>query len=501
MGLFELIGRIKVDGMEETQKGFYATADASEAVGHGARKAEHAVKGFAETLVRTGSASDAVNHSAHALAQTFVKGIGATIAIASAKALVDGLKELANELAKTASAMDSGLNKINKSADFSSAVANAEALNDQIKEMRDRADMLDAAWNFTGPLNIRLAGITDTMRDLADATQGASDQMLKLKAQQDRIEAEKQLKMSDEQRGDRKYELKNLQDIKKLEAIKDPNLRKRAEDDVKRKQLAEETLRINEKQAKINKDSFEDQLKWQKLVFDGEEKLAKNIEDRKNKSDQDRVDRQIKRQNEKTRQEMEDIDEKTKMESNADARIFDRKLRDAKYLRDQQKKQAQEMASVGGGLLGASQAGRQALDVARKQRARQSTQENFKAQEEVFNEQARQENARRKAAGISGEVTAQSMRMKEAERVAAAEAPTLAEQAKASMTGMSPQEIALQNVAAKQSKSGQGSFGAPAESTFAGIGTKFDTLSADLKQFLTTLIGAPLVTSGAGGSK
>jgi hypothetical protein len=162
-------------------------------------------------------------------------------------------------------------------------------------------------------------------------------------------------------------------------------------------------------------------------------------------------------------------------------------------------KAAQATKSFGGGMLGSSQAGRTAMEAAQKQRASQTKQENFKTQDAYYADQAKQENLKRSAKGLPP-VTAQDMRVREAEKVAAAQAPTLAEQAQAQATGMSAEQVAISNVAQKQAIS---SGMAPAPADQAGDSWKGEiskTMQAMIDA-LNALMGAPLVTSGAGGSK
>jgi hypothetical protein len=110
-------------------------------------------------------------------------------------------------------------------------------------------------------------------------------------------------------------------------------------------------------------------------------------------------------------------------------------------------KMAQE---AGGGLLGASRAGQQALDVARKVRAREVKKEDFRTQDQVFERMKTEENAKRKAQGLPP-VTAQNMREQVASQQAAGEMPLLSEKFTA-MRGTTP----ASQIAAEQAKGGGG---------------------------------------------
>jgi len=107
-------------------------------------------------------------------------------------------------------------------------------------------------------------------------------------------------------------------------------------------------------------------------------------------------------------------------------------------LQEKQSKQAQE---AGGGLLGASVAGRQALGVARKQRDRQVKGEDFKTQERVFGSMRDEENKKRSEQGLPP-LTAQDMRVRVAQQQAAGEMPSLANRLQAGAGGVSAEQSA-----------------------------------------------------------
>jgi len=107
-------------------------------------------------------------------------------------------------------------------------------------------------------------------------------------------------------------------------------------------------------------------------------------------------------------------------------------------LQEKQSKQAQE---AGGGLLGASVAGRQALGVARKQRERQVKGEDFKTQERVFGSMRDEENKKRSEQGLPP-LTAQDMRVRVAQQQAAGEMPSLVNRLQAGAGGVSAEQSA-----------------------------------------------------------
>jgi len=122
----------------------------------------------------------------------------------------------------------------------------------------------------------------------------------------------------------------------------------------------------------------------------------------------------------------------------------------AKANNDANAKRSKQAQEAGGGLLGASRAGQQALDTARKVRAREVNKEDFRTQDQVFEKMKTEENVKRKAQGLPP-VTAQSMREKVAAQQAAGEMPLLSEKLGA-MQGETP----ASQVAAEKAKGGGG---------------------------------------------
>ena len=127
-------------------------------------------------------------------------------------------------------------------------------------------------------------------------------------------------------------------------------------------------------------------------------------------------------------------------------------------------KQAQQ---VGGGVLGASVGGRQALDVARKQRERQLKTENFKVAERI--------------------APTQRDREKLAAQQAAGEMPSLGEQIRGGLSGVDPSQLARESAASKFEKdrairSGLGQPSSP------GMRDEQSTLSKETLQAIQTLV-------------
>jgi hypothetical protein len=149
-------------------------------------------------------------------------------------------------------------------------------------------------------------------------------------------------------------------------------------------------------------------------------------------------------------------------------------------------KQAKISQQAGGGVLGASRAGQQALDVARKQRERQVKGEDFKTQEQVFGSMRDEENKRRAAKGLPP-ATMQDMRVEVAQQQAAGEMPSLGEQIRGGLSGVDPSQLARESAASKFEKDRAigSNLGQPAS---PGMKDEQSTLSKETLQAIQTLV-------------
>lgn len=231
-------------------------------------------------------------------------------------------------------------------------------------------------------------------------------------------------------------------------------------------------LRQSEKKDKEARERAESQIKFAKMVFYAEEKLANQAIEREKKSEQERVERKISNNNRIYREERYNIDEKVKMESDADDRKFQRLIRDANRAREQQKRTQQTSAETAGGVLGASKAGRQALETARKLRERQLKTENYKVAEKI--------------------APTQREREKLAAQQVAGEMPSLGEQIQGGLTGIDPSQLAREAAASKFEKDrmvgvpGRGMVGGVSQD--AKLGQEQSTLSKETLQAIKTLV-------------
>jgi hypothetical protein len=140
-------------------------------------------------------------------------------------------------------------------------------------------------------------------------------------------------------------------------------------------------------------------------------------------------------------------------------------LRQEAQLKEKQGKLSQQ---AGGGVLGASKAGGQALDVARKQRERQLKTENFKVAEQI--------------------APTQRDREKLAAQQAAGEMPSLGEQIRGGLTGVDPSQLAREAAASKFEKDRAPTSGLGQPASTGRLGQEQSSLSSETLTALKALV-------------
>jgi len=171
-------------------------------------------------------------------------------------------------------------------------------------------------------------------------------------------------------------------------------------------------------------------------------------------------------------------EERAKAAEEANKRIADSAKKAAEQIQkqdDDARKKSEEARGIDEAILGASRPGRQALEVARKQRARQVSKEDFRTQDAFLEAEAK------RLSSIEGKtITKQGVRNRIAQRVAAGEAPTLGERLQGTAAGIEPAQVARTR----------------AESSMASQDKAIPDLMRSIEKILNQLSSAPLVTSG-----
>jgi len=161
------------------------------------------------------------------------------------------------------------------------------------------------------------------------------------------------------------------------------------------------------------------------------------------------------------------IDDLTRKGREKDLEVAQKRLSLEQASQKKRAENAKIVQETGGGVLGASVAGRQALDVARKQRERQLKTENFKAAERV--------------------APTQRDREKLAAQQAAGEMPSLGERIQGGISGIDPSQLAREAAASKFER--ERSFGkADMTGTSGKLGEEKSSLSNETLQAIKKLV-------------
>jgi hypothetical protein len=433
------------------------------------QRAGVAFKNFSRNLAEARNASDVASSAAESLGQIVGKSLVGAVAIGGVKIFTDQITRMGEMLKETATSAQKSFDDIEKAgqamslseaiAQTASVDANIASINNKLKEL-NRSPFQKFISDTTGA-TAELDALAKSQQRLRDAklaegiaSENANDALM------DGLDAEsKKLYEIDAQYRKRSKMAESMTNPEESQTFK------RESGEI----MARQRNAILDKQAK---DRAESQIKFDKMAFDAEQKLADQAEAREKNTEQERVQRRIDNNNRIYREERYNTDEKIKMDTDADDRAFQRLVRNAYRAREEQKKAQQTATDVSGGVLGASAAGRQALDTARKQREQQLKTENFKTAEKI--------------------APTQRDREKLAAQVAAREMPSLGEQIRGGLTGVDPSQLAREAAASKFERDrmvgvpGRGMVGGT--SPDAKLGQEQSTLSKETLQAIQTLV-------------
>ena len=459
----ELMLRVRGDN-SGVDKAVAGTERAVKSLSVSGQRAGVAFKNFSRNLAEARNASDVASSAAESLTQIVGKSLMGAVAIGAVKIFTDQVNRMGEMLKETATNAQKSFDDIEKAGQamsLSEAIAQTSAIDANITSINNKLTELNRSpfqkfiSDTTGATN-ELEALVKTQQRLRDVkllegiqSENANDALM------EGLDAEsKKLYEIDAQ-----YRKRS----KLAESITEPEV-SRAFKSQSGEIMARQRNAILNKQAK---DRAESQIKFDKMVFDAEQKLANQSEAREKQTEQERVQRKIDNNNRIYREERYNIDEKIKMESNADDRKFQRLIRDANKAREQQKRTSETAIGAEGGVLGASAAGRQALDVARKQRERQLKTENFKTAERI--------------------APTQREREKLAAQQVAGEMPSLAERIQGGISGVDPSQLAREAAASKFEK--DRAFGkAGMTGTSGKLGEEKSTLSKETLQAIKKLV-------------
>jgi hypothetical protein len=424
----ELTLRVRGDN-SGVDKAVAGTERAVKSLSVSGQRAGVAFKNFSRNLAEARNASDVASSAAESLTQIVGKSLMGAVAIGAVKIFTDQVNRMGEMLKETATNAQKSFDDIEKAGQamsLSEAIAQTSAIDANITSINNKLTELNRS-----PFQNFIAGATGAKAELEALVK--TNQRLRDVKLAEGLASEN---ANDELMSGLDAEEKKLRDIdneyrkrqKLAQTITDPQASASFKKDAG-EIMARQRNAILDKQAK---DRAESQIKFDKMVFDAEQKLADQAEAREKKTEQERVQRKIDNNNRIYREERYNTDEKIKMDTDADDRAFQRLVRNAYRAREEQKKAQQTATDVSGGVLGASAAGRQALDVARKQRERQLKTENFKTAERI--------------------APTQRDREKLAAQQVAGEMPSLAERIQGGISGVDPSQLAREAAASKFEK-------------------------------------------------
>jgi len=390
------------------------------------QRAGVAFKNFSRNLAEARNASDVASSAAESLTQIVGKSLMGAVAIGAVKIFTDQVNRMGEMLKETATNAQKSFDDIEKAGQamsLSEAIAQTSAIDANITSINNKLTELNRS-----PFQNFIAGATGAKAELEALVK--TNQRLRDVKLAEGLASEN---ANDELMSGLDAEEKKLRDIdneyrkrqKLAQTITDPQASASFKKDAG-EIMARQRNAILDKQAK---DRAESQIKFDKMVFDAEQKLADQAEAREKKTEQERVQRKIDNNNRIYREERYNTDEKIKMDTDADDRAFQRLVRNAYRAREEQKKAQQTATDVSGGVLGATGAGRQALDAARKQREQQLKTENFKTAQRIAPTQREKE--------------------KMAAQQAAGEMPSLGERIQGGIYGTDPSQLAREAAASK----------------------------------------------------
>jgi hypothetical protein len=445
------------------------TTRSVERLGVTAQKARGAFKSFSRDLAQARDASDIASSAAGSLSMVLGRTLPGAIAIGAIGIFTDQIikmKGAVDEAREKTKLATDNIKKLGEAANLSDAISQTSELDSNIKSLNAQLSKIESS-----PFQNLIAGMMGSKKEMSDLVKAS--QKLRDSKLAEGITSEN---ANDELLSGLDAESKKLYEIdaqyrkrsKMAESITDPKESqtfKRESGEI----MARQRNAILDKQAK---DRAESQIKFDKMVFDAEQKLADQAEAREKKTEQERVQRKIDNNNRIYREERYNTDEKIKMDTDADDRAFQRLVRNAYRAREEQKKAQQTATDLSGGVLGASGAGRQALDVARKRREQQLKTENFKTAERI--------------------APTQRDREKLAAQQVAGEMPSLAERIQGGISGVDPSQLAREAAASKFEKDRAFTKGGATPS--GKLGEEQSSLGNETLQALKTLVD--LIQSG-----
>lgn len=404
---FKLVGEVVIDGrkgttaLKDLQREANKTSDTF-------RRAGGNTERLGKSLLSLGLNAGRAGTSLGSLARLGTGGLFGAAVLGSINKFGETVKQASTDYYDSQKALSSAFETSFRSTSVEQAQAGLEKTEDTIESLRGKITQLGA-----------FGGILKGIEKFTGINLGVGDTERALKQAQDQLLVQEEIV---------KLKQKEVAEISKIE--------KETRSAINISKQAQETLKYvkdTEGGREILVDLAKEDLKQAVALRDENKKILDTlIESNREESNKEQI-------NARTIKQLELELQLYKAQNNV--------IRAQRAERAITARQAQE---AGGGLLGASRAGQQALDVARKVRAREVKKEDFRTQDQVFERMKTEENIKRKAKGLPP-VTSQQMREQVAAQQAAGEMPLLSEKLGA-MQGGTP----ASQIAAEQAKGGGG---------------------------------------------
>jgi len=389
MGVVLLKGEIEIDGRKATA-GLRGVQKEATKTASTFKQSNQSAERLGKSLLSLGLNAGSAGKSLGALSRLGVGGILGAAALGSINKFGEAVKQASSDYYSSQKDLASAFETSFKATSVEQARAGVEKTEDSIEALRGKitqlgamAGVLKAIEKFTG---ISL-GVGDTERALAQAQTQLVSQEAIVKQKQEELRITEAIEASSRQ-------------LVNQSKINQENLK-----------IAGELAGEQDASVKIAKEA----VKQANALYDENSQILNLlIETNREENNKDQIKaRQLK---------------KAELEFNILKGNNNLLLQEAQL----KEKQAKLSQQAGGGTLGASRAGQQALDVARKQREQQLKTENFKVAQKI--------------------APTQRDREKLAAQQAAGERPSLGEQIRGGLSGVDPSQLAREAAASKFEK-------------------------------------------------
>jgi len=460
----ELMLRVRGDN-SGVDKAVAGTERAVNRLSVSGQKASAVFKNFSRSLAEARNASDVASSAAASLGQVVGKSLVGAVAIGAVKIFTDQITRMGEILKETATNAQKSFDDIEKAGqamNLSEAIAQTSALDANITSINNKLAELNRS-----PFQNFIAGATGARTELEallkseqrlrdfKLAEGITTQNINDERLAGLTEEEKQLDAITEE-----YKKRN----KIAETITDPAARAQFQE-ASGEIYARDRNAMLDKQAKVRADK---EAAYQKELFQAEMAASKFERETKEKADKEIADKRKADEEAAHKEAIFNIEEEARLEANAEKTKFEREIRNAKNALEERKRVQQTALGSEGDILGASAAGRQALDVARKQREQQLKTENFKTAEAI--------------------APTQRDREKMAAQQVAGEMPSLAERIQGGISGVDPSQLARMGALSKFEKDRSFPKGGATQTAIGYLGEEKSSLSNETLQAIMKLV-------------